>query len=137
MSKVRCIKVNFFSDTGRANNAVVDHREYDYMLVAKEDVRVGDYAVVKVGEIFKVVRIIQVMSRKSAKATKYAYTTFREDALDAAIMREAKITSLKEEIRERAEEARERQKLAELAAGDTQLTAMLSELTQLEAEANK
>ncbi len=136
MSEGKIIRVNFFSGSNHANVAGhnLDSREYDYFKLRPEDkVKAGDYAVVNVQGVLKIVRIHSVLQR-SSKATRYAITTFSLEEYEAAVERKNAITNLQEEILERAKKASERKKLEDLAGSDPVLASMLEDLKKLESE---
>lgn len=130
----KMIRVQFFSGDSHANVAGNNlyAKEYDYFLVQDDEVAVKDgFAVVEVGGTLKIVKVVGVL-KHSAKATRYAITTFSLDAHKNRIERERNIDELKAAILVRAEEARERRRLEELAGSDEELSRMLGELRDLE-----
>ena len=136
MSEGKIIRVNFFSGSNHANVAGqgLDPREYDYFKLRPEDkVKAGDYAVVNVQSVLKIVKVHSVLQR-SSKATRYAITTFSLEEYDKAVERKNAITNLQVEILERAKQAAKRKELEQLASSDPVLASMLEDLKKLESE---
>lgn len=135
MSKV--IRVQFSQAAGSEMHVSearrqLSAREYDYFLIGDDvEVKKGSLAVVDVSGVLRIVQVNAVIAR-SAKATKYAICVFNLDDHRERLNKIQDIESLKAAIRERAEEARERARLQELASEDNELAKMLEELRQLE-----
>ena len=114
---------------------------YDYFYIPKEGevIKEGDFAVVDVAANshgdggMKVVRIMGTLTR-SSKAEKHALAVFSLDAYQERRERADRINDLREEILQRAEEARERTRLLALAENDEGLAALLKELDELQAQ---
>jgi hypothetical protein len=107
-------------------------KEYDYFLVRDEqDIRKGSLAVVEVAGILRIVSIVGTMAR-SSRASKYAITVFSLDEHKELMQRKEDIQTLRQAVFERAEEAESRRKLHALAADDSTLKTMLTELEALE-----
>ncbi|MEB3059380.1 hypothetical protein, partial [Parvimonas sp. D9] len=102
----KCIRVAFYADTGRANNAVLqEERTYDYLLASNDvEVKSGDYAVVKVGEVFKVTKVMEVLRHGSTKANKYAYAIFNDKSLEEALKKDEAKAALLEQMLERTKQ---------------------------------
>lgn len=112
---------------------------YDYFYVTNGDEKVeaGMFAVVDVAPSshgeggMKVVQIESILTR-STNATKHALTVFSLEGYQARLDLQERITSLRAEILDRAETARERARLDELAKSDEGLASLLAELDELQ-----
>lgn len=113
---------------------------YDYFYIPREgdEIKAGDFAVVNVASStrgdggLKVVQVQQVLTR-STKAEKHALCVFNLEEYRARVDKQERIEALKAEIVERAEAAREREKLLALAESDEGLASLLKELDELQA----
>lgn len=114
---------------------------YDYFYVPGENEKVeaGMFAVVDVADSsrgeggMKVVQVENVLTR-STQATKHALAVFSLEGYQARLEKQERVESLRAAILDRAESARERRRLEELAKDDVNLAEMLKELDALEAE---
>lgn len=135
MSKV--IRVQFSQAVGsvmpvKTSQRNLSAKEYEYFLVTDDtEVREDSLAVVDVSGFLHIVQVNEVLSR-STKANKYAICVFSLDEHKALLKKKDDIAALREAIIARAEESRERERLAKLAASDDVLAGMLKELDALE-----
>jgi hypothetical protein len=107
-------------------------REYDYFLLDdKTEVPPNACAVVQVGDILKIVKVVGIM-RSSVRAAKHAIAVFDLKAHREALTRKNEIEALKQDILARAEDTKQRQKLNDLASEDPILKQMLDDLHRLE-----
>lgn len=121
MSGGRYIRVKFLDADGRESNRG-NFEGYDYFWSG--EAKVGDYAVVRVADEWKTVRIKQVLSQ-SNKATKAAYAVFNEQTAIEQQQKVVEKATLKEAILLRAQEVKAIKILEELAKDDTELRTML------------
>ena len=128
------IKVQFSSGESHMNVAhpILSTKTYDYFyLPAGEEAKKGNYAVVRVVDTLKIVKIVGV-GRYSGKANKYAICVFSLDEHEERRNKAERLVELKEALIARATEVRERERLQELAKNDEMLAGMLKELQELE-----
>lgn len=135
MSK-QVIKVQFANGDSHmsVNEAAQNlyHRQYDYFFVGETvTVRKGQYAVVEVSGIMKIVKVIGV-GKFSGKANKYAIAVFDLESHQKRISVQEEIEALREAISCRAKEAMQRKHLEELAQSDSELATLLEQLKSLE-----
>lgn len=112
----------------------IDSRVYDYFYVTRdgEEVKAGMHAIVDgAGQGMTVVYIRQVLSR-STKATSHALAVFSLEGYRERMDKLERVEALRAEILERAEAAKEREKLQALAANDEGLASLLAELDELQ-----
>lgn len=136
MERRKILKCRFSRGDSHMNveNEDLDMREYDYFFIPENQVvKKGDYAIVRVGNILKIVKVMGV-GFYSAKATKHAIAVFSLEAHLQRMEREEKIKVLYHEIQQRAERALEKERLRQLAEADEQLAKMLHDLQVLESQ---
>lgn len=106
-------------------------RTYDYFFVDEaKKVKKGDFAVVNVHGVLKIVIIREVMTN-STKANRHAVAIFGLDDWADIIAKEKKLQALKEAIGSRAKEARDMALFRELAKNDEGLLALINEFDTL------
>lgn len=144
MSKIKTIVLRTRFPAGQymaaSKTPAVHGITYDYFYLPSEGetVKEGDFAVVNVSANshgdggMKVVIIEKVLSR-SGKAEKHALAVFSLDAYQERRDKVERIEALRDEILQRASEAREREQLKALAINDEGLAALLQELDDLRA----
>lgn len=133
MEKV-IIKVQFSLGDSHMNvvHPQLTPKQYDYFhLQDGEKAKVGDYAIVRVVDTLKIVKIVGV-GRYSVKANKFAICVFSLDAHEERRNKAERLIELKEALVARATEVRERERLEDLAKNDEVLAGMLTELKELE-----
>ena len=113
----------------------LDHRDYDYFyeLGEGEEIKAGDVAVVDVSGQLKLVNVKAIMTR-SSKATRHCIIAFSLDRHKQILEKKQAIEDLKTQIIVRAQEAKERRLLDELAKDDEGLASLLKELDELQAK---
>lgn len=132
--KKQVIKVQFSTGDSHIDvvNENLDFKQYDYFYVGEGiTVRAGQYAVVRVANRLKIVKVVGV-GKYSGKANKFAIALFNLDDHQNRINLCEKIEQLKTDIRIRSEEVSNRKRLKALADEDEQLKAMFAELEALE-----
>lgn len=137
-TKTIILRCNFSANSDWLNASekarCLDHREYDYFyeLQEGEEIKAGDVAVVDVSGQLKLVNVKKVLTR-SAKATRYCIIAFSLDRHKQILEKKQAIEDLKDQILQRAQEAKERKLLDELAQSDEGLASLLKELDELRA----
>lgn len=131
MDKVKCIRVNFQLDEGRASRGEYDTRGYDYLFegTAEKDM----LAAVRVGNVVKVVKIIEVFRRRTIKASKYAVAVFSEQEALANQSDATKRAEILEEIDESLREILRKKTLERLVgeANDEHINTLMAQFREL------
>lgn len=118
------LRVKFFNNDGTKYEV----KDYDYFY--NGEAKKGDMAVVKVGNVFKIVEVDRVM-KTSKYATKYAYTVFSEDGVKASIEKEQRLCELREEMEDRIKQIAYLNNLKKLTEEDDVLKGMFEEYMNL------
>lgn len=116
---VGVIRVHFFSDRGDEQ-----FNEYDYFWDG--DAKVGDHAVVQTG-VLKVVKVVAVFKRKTAKATKWALTVFNLDDVKNRQVQQQQRAELLEQMLERSAEKKQLDGLRAMAGDDAVMAELLKQ----------
>lgn len=122
--KTKCIRVHFYDDRGNEQ-----FQDYDYFYEGEAEV--GDHAVV-FSNRYCVVKVVAVFSRKTSKATKWAFVVFNSEKVKEMQTKATRRSELLEMAMSRAEELRQMESLARLAENDESLKGILEELKGLE-----
>lgn len=104
-------------------------KEYAYM--TDIDFKEGDFAVVKVESVYKVVKVMSVSEETDDRATKYIVSKVDVAAYEKRMADEAKRKALMEKMEKRAEQIRKFKIFELMAKADKSMKALLDEYNSI------
>ena len=105
-------------------------KEYAYM--TDIDFSEGDFAVVEVGSIYKVVKVMSVSDEIDDKATKYIVSKVDVAAYEKRVADEARKKALLEKMEKREEQIRKFRIFEDMAKTDESMRALLDEYKSID-----